>query len=51
MDAYLNNGGLITIRIDEDKWIALSPIPAKKLLKKLDYAGGESLTEYFSVQD
>ena len=51
MDAYLNQGGLITIRIDEENWIELSPISAKKLLKKLDYAVGQSLAEYLSAQD
>ncbi|EOW9235117.1 hypothetical protein ACOA55_002541 [Vibrio cholerae] len=51
IDAYLNQGGLITLRIDEDNWIELSPISAKKLLKKLDYAVGQSLAEYLSAQD
>ena len=51
MDAYLNQGGLITIRIDEESWIELSPISAKKLLKNLDYAVGQSLAEYLSAQD
>ncbi|NOI26667.1 hypothetical protein [Vibrio mediterranei] len=51
IDAYLNRGGLITIRIDEDNWIELSPISAKKLLKKIDYAVGQSLAEYLSSQE
>jgi len=48
LDAYLNQGGLISIKLDEDNWIELSPITAKKLIKKLNLAVGGSLTELLS---
>ena len=49
IDAYLNQGGLISIAIDEDKWIEMSPIMAKKLMIKLQYATGASLTEMLTT--
>jgi len=51
IDAYLNNGGLISIAIDEDSWIEISPIEAKKLMAKLQYALGASLTQMLSPSE
>jgi hypothetical protein len=48
LDAYLNNGGLITIRIDDDRWIELSAIHAKRFRERLNNAIGESLARHLS---
>jgi hypothetical protein len=48
LDAYLNNGGLISIAIDDDCWIEISPIEAKKLMGKFEYALGASLVQMLS---
>jgi hypothetical protein len=29
IDAYLNKGGLVTITLDDNKWVEISPIMAK----------------------
>ncbi|MDH5902683.1 hypothetical protein AB4582_10575 [Vibrio splendidus] len=48
LDAYLNNGGLISIAIDDDSWIEISPIEAKKLMGKFEHALGASLAQMLS---
>jgi len=48
LDAYLNSGGLITIRIDDENWIELSAIHAKKFREELDIAISDSLAQHIS---
>ncbi len=49
IDAYLNKGGLVTIALDSDKWIEMSPIMARELMLRLQYATGTSLTEMLTT--
>ena len=49
IDAYLNKGGLVTLALGDDKWIEMSPIMAKKLMLRLQYATGSSLTEMLTT--
>jgi hypothetical protein len=51
IDAFLNNGGLISIALDDDSWIEVSPIEAKKLMAKLQYALGAALTQMLSPSE
>jgi len=51
IDAFLNNGGLISIPIDDGSWIEISPIEAKKLKEKLEEALSESLSLLLSPSE
>lgn len=51
IDAFLNNGGLISIPIDEGTWIEISPIEAKKLKTRLEDALSSSLAQMLSPSE
>jgi hypothetical protein len=51
IDAFLNNGGLISIALDDDSWIEVSPIEAKKLMAKLQHALGAALAQMLSPSE
>ena len=48
LDAFFNNGGLITIAIDEETWIEVSPTSAKALVAKINIAMKDSVDALLS---
>ncbi|GAB2529415.1 hypothetical protein [Microbulbifer agarilyticus] len=48
LDAFLNNGGLITIAIKDGAWIELSPLAVKELTARLNIASKDFAAELLS---
>ena len=51
LDAFLNHGGSITIKINEESWIELSPLSAKALIGKLNVANKDSVAALLSTDE
>lgn len=48
LDAFLNNGGLITIAIKDGSWIEMSPLAVKELIARLNIASKDFAAELLS---
>jgi hypothetical protein len=51
LDAFLNHGGLITIKLNEESWIELSPLSAKALMAKLNVGMKDSVAALLSTEE
>lgn len=45
LDAYLSQNGMITLSLNDDTWLQMSPLAAKRLIELLCGAVGESVIE------
>lgn len=51
IDAFLNQGGLITLKLSEGSWVELSPLSAKALMAKLNVATKDSVAALLSADE